>query len=222
MSGRLATAPFEAPRPAAGVIRWTALGDSFTAGTSADEVTWPRLVLAAEPAGRRLALDNRARVGATVAELIETQLPAALAGRSNLVTVICGGNDVIGSVRPSLQRLDAELDQIWDALRNGLPGAALLTATYPAIAPAALRPRTRERIERGLGELNSIIRAAAERAGIGCVELAGHPGQGDRGNYAEDGIHPSPAGHRQAAAVLGLRIAELIEAQIPEREDEAR
>ena len=131
------------PAATPSAIHWVALGDSFTAGTSADEPIWPRFVLERPIATSRLRLDNLARAGATVAEVRREQLPPAIAAEPALVTAICGGNDVIGSVRPSFDAVGAELDALWRTLRAELPHAELLTCTYPAIGPAALRPQGR-------------------------------------------------------------------------------
>ncbi len=203
-------------------LQWTALGDSFTAGIATGERTWPELI--ASSAGHRLRLDNLARAGATVAEVRREQLPAAIAAAPDVLTVICGGNDVIASVRPELERVAEELDELLGALRAALPRTAMVTATYPPIGPAAgVRPRTRERIERGLAGVNEAVRAAAATHGLDCVELAGHPGSSRSGNYADDGIHPSPLGHREAARTLAPAIdGATRRARIPTTNEEKR
>lgn len=205
--------PVAAPaRGAVAALRWAALGDSFTAGIAPGEMTWPRLVeMQISPS--RIALANLATAGARTEELERIQLPSALALEPKLVSLICGANDVIRSVRPDLNSLRRRLDRIHRRLAEELPAAGVLTATYPAIASGSFRLRTRRRIEGGLRELNSIIREAAARHGARCVELAAHPGRVDLSNYANDGIHPSGAGHRAAAEVLGAAIEELIEAK---------
>jgi lysophospholipase L1-like esterase len=191
-------------------MRWVAMGDSFTAGTDPADQTWASLVR--ERAGRTspTALLNLAQVGARIDQIEREQLPIAYGIGPDLVTLICGGNDVIGSVRPRDEDLAADLDRIYGRLVAGLPRARLLTATYPPIAAHALRPRTRRRVEDGMRVLNSIIRSAAATHGIACIELADHPGQVDSDNYAADGIHPSQSGHRAAAEVIGPSIETLL------------
>lgn len=191
-------------------FRWVALGDSFTAGTVPGERNWPSLVRGRLAESAPIALLNLAEVGARIEEIEHEQLPIAVGTAPDLVTLICGGNEVIGTVRPREDELAAGLERIYGRLSSELDRAQLLTATYPPIAPHALRPRTRRRVEDGMRTLNSIIRATATRHGIECVELADHPGQVDAGNYAEDGIHPSGAGHRAAAEVLGPAIEDLL------------
>jgi lysophospholipase L1-like esterase len=199
--------------PDAREIRWAALGDSFTAGTEPGELTWTTMIESELAGTHPVRLENFARAGATVEDLGREQLPPAVASEPDVVTLICGGNDVIGRVRPSLDRLEHDLNQIWAALRIGLPDAELITATYPAVAPITLRERTRLRIVSGLVELNGIVRTAASRHGVRCVEFAQHPGRARRANYAADGLHPSPLGHRAAAAVLGPALESLIDAR---------
>lgn len=196
-------------RPAgAATLRWVACGDSFTAGLEPGE-SWTDPV-AAGLGGAPVELTNVAAVGATAAEVERSQVPRAIAAKPDLVTLVCGGNDVIGSVRPPIAELAGAIERCFATLAATLPRATRMTATYPPIAADALRPRTRRRIATGTAALNDLIRAAARRHGFACVELHDHPGRTDRGNYASDGIHPSPAGRRIAAAVLGAAIGELV------------
>lgn len=203
------TAPDGAGEARNEMVRWAALGDSFSAGTASIEPSWTELVCERLAPARALRVFNLAQVGATIEAIASEQLPQALEAEPDLLTLLGGGNDVIGTVRPDLERLEVELDRLWADLRRALPDTTLLTATYPTIGFDALRPRTRERVERGLAELNSAVRQIATRYGVRCVELADHPGELDPSNYAADGIHPSPAGHRATAAVLGPAIEEL-------------
>ena len=190
-----------------------ALGDSFTAGIAAGERTWTTIVAERLSRERRTSLLNLARMGARTIEVEREQLPRVGSADPTLITLICGANDIVRSVRPDLGLIAIDLERLLDAIRRGFPEAELMTATYPAIAPAALRERTRRRIKAGMAELNSTIRELAPRHGAHCIELADHPGQSDGGNYADDGIHPSPAGHRAAAAVLGSAMERLLGGQ---------
>jgi len=192
-------------------VRWAALGDSFTAGTDRGERTWATLVQDRLGITTPTTLINLAEVGARIDRIEAQQLPVAVSNRPDLVTVICGGNDVINTVRPMPAALALDIDYIFERVASALPDAGLLTATYPPIAPDALRPRTRRRIEDGMAALNVAIRDAATRHGIACVELAAHPGHSDASKYADDGIHPSGAGHRAAADVLEPAIRQLLE-----------
>lgn len=199
--------------------RWAALGDSFTAGTSPEEMTWARIVVAELAPAHRIELECLARVGATVADVEREQLPLALSCAPSVVTLICGGNDIIGRVRPAPTALEDRFDRMWAALGDAHPEARLLTATYPAVASEALRWRTRRRVVEGIRRLNGAIRAAAGRHGVTCIELADHPGRGERANFAADGLHPSPAGHRAAAAAIGPVVGAMLARPEPKEED---
>jgi lysophospholipase L1-like esterase len=78
------------------VSTYVALGDSFTAGTG--EEPWPDQV--ARGLGPGLSYTNLAVFGATSADVEEGQLERALELGPDLVSLICGANDVLESVRP--------------------------------------------------------------------------------------------------------------------------
>jgi lysophospholipase L1-like esterase len=119
------------------------------------------------------------------------------------VSVICGANDVLGSPRPDIEGFACRLERILDRLMDFDPAPALLTATYPtAWGFLELGPRTRRRIATGIEDVNETIRAHAASRSIPCLEIAGHPGLDERRNFASDGLHPSPRGHREAARAV--------------------
>ena len=77
---------------------YVALGDSFTAGLDpSGECRWADEVARALP-GTQYA--NLASIGATSQDVEQFQLPEALALEPDLVTLVCGANDVLESVRP--------------------------------------------------------------------------------------------------------------------------
>jgi lysophospholipase L1-like esterase len=187
------------------VRRFAALGDSFTAGTQPGSPRWPDEVARLFPGCRYV---NLARPRVRSEEVAAEQLPRAIALGPDLVSVICGANDVILTTRPDVAAFAETFSGMLARLRAELPGAALATATYPDVSlHFPLRPRSRQRVARGLRELNEAIRLAARRYGAACLEFAEHPDRGERENFADDGFHPSPDGHRKAARefALGLR-----------------
>ena len=60
----------------------------------------------------------------------------------------------------------------------------------------------------GLQAINEVIRDLSRRHGAVCLELAGRSGNRDRENFADDGFHPSDAGHRRAAEALAEALSE--------------
>jgi lysophospholipase L1-like esterase len=184
---------------------FAALGDSFTAGADPEEPRWADEVAHSLPGCRYV---NLARAGVRSDEVAAEQLPRAIELEPDLVSLICGANDVILTTRPDVDAFAETFAGMLATLRAEVPAAALVTATYPDVSVHfPLRPRSRRRVSRGLTELNEAIRASARRHGAACLDFAGHPRRGERENFAEDGFHPSPDGHRRAARAfaLGLR-----------------
>ena len=196
-------------RPAAAqVTTYVALGDSFTAGAGASEgERWADRLAAALKAGNPgLAYRNLAVDGASSAAVLE-QLPAALALRPDLVTVICGANDVLLTSRPDIEGYERRFSEILRRLRQGAPGAAILTASAPESWQfLELRPRTKARLVQALGEINAATRSVAARHRVPCLNVAGHPGLSERENFSADGLHPSALGHERAAEEIALSL----------------
>jgi lysophospholipase L1-like esterase len=189
-----------------GPIRsYVALGDSFTAGTGCEPgESWADRLAARLAAGQAgFVYRNLAFEGATSADVLD-QLGAALQVEPDLVTVVCGANDVLFSVRPDPDAYSRRLAGIVRRLREALPTVRIVTATAPERWDfLELGPRTRHRVERGIDRFNAATRAVAEAHDIPCLEVAGHPGLADPENFIADGLHPSPRGHKRAAIGFG-------------------
>jgi lysophospholipase L1-like esterase len=209
IAGELEPTP-PAPR-ARRIHSFAALGDSFTAGTGCPPgVRWTdRLARTLRARGDgRLAYRNYAREGATSADLVARQLNAAVQLEPELVTVICGANDVLVSVRPDIEACAERIAATFDRLRDSVPGAITITATVPeGWRFLGLRPRTRRRVQDGLRELNRRIRGIAAEREIPWLEVAGHPGLDDPENFTDDGLHPSPIGHARTAEAFERLLA---------------
>ena len=183
---------------------YAALGDSFSAGLDDGSVPWPELTARGlEGRGEPVELHNFATVGATTADVVDRQLEPALALEPGLVSLVCGANDVLLTSRPDIDGCSANLQTLLSRIRSELPGATIVTATYPDPGRfAGLRPRTRKRVIDGMAEVNLAIRSAAEAHGAVIMEFSQHPGVADRANVGSDGFHPSALGHRRAAAAV--------------------
>jgi lysophospholipase L1-like esterase len=183
------------------VACFVALGDSFTAGKGcAPGESWADRVAASLRAREpKLTYRNLAEDGAT-SEAVLAQVGPALQLEPDLVTVICGANDVLRSVRPDVGRYARTLELILDRLRAVLPNVAILTATSPeGWRFMELGPRTRARVIDGISRANEATRAIAAGRRVPCFDVVGHPGLDDAENFSADGLHPSPAGHERAA-----------------------
>jgi lysophospholipase L1-like esterase len=185
------------------VVRaYAALGDSFTAGRdSIDAERWPDLLAAGmRRVNPELRYENLAVDGATSAEVLEGQVEPGLALEPDLVTIICGANDVLLATRPDVEGYAKNFDALLRRLREGAPEAMLVTATAPeGWQFMDLRPRTEARLIEATRELNDVTRAAAERYGVLCLPVAGHPALRDPATFSADGLHPSTAGHQTVA-----------------------
>jgi lysophospholipase L1-like esterase len=180
------------------VTTYVALGDSFTAGLVPGEPRWADEV--ARALGPDIRYENLAWVGATSADVERKQLDRALALGPDFVTLVCGANDVLDSVRPDADAYARRLARMFARLRREAPEAEVVTATYPDISRFLdLRPRTRARVEKGMRKFNAACRRVALSHGIALLEGFDHPAATDRETYAEDGFHPSEEGHRRAA-----------------------
>jgi lysophospholipase L1-like esterase len=175
------------------------MGDSFTAGLEPGMPRWPDEL--ADALGRDVHYENLAEVGATSEQVEREQLPRAVELEPDLVTLVCGANDVLDSTRPDPDAYAARLARMFARLRRGAPNAEILTATYPDISRFLdLRPRSRARVERGMRRFNAACRAVARRHGVVLLEGFDHPMARLREAFAADGFHPSAEGHRRAAA----------------------
>jgi lysophospholipase L1-like esterase len=180
------------------VTTYVAMGDSFTAGVKDDEPRWADEV--ARALGPDTRYENLAWVGATSKDVEQQQVDPALELRPDLITLICGANDVLLSTRPDPTEYAERLSRMFDRLRREAPQAEIMTATYPDISQFLdLRPRSRARVEQGMLLFNDACRTVAQRHDVSLLDGFDHPAATDRDTYADDGFHPSEEGHRRAA-----------------------
>ena len=175
---------------------YVAMGDSFTSGLEPGQTRW------ADELARELGAHyvNLASVGATSEHVELEQLERALELEPDVVTLVCGANDVLFDTRPDPEAYAARLSRMFTRLRRELPNAQIVTATYPDISRfLKLRPRTRARVVDGMDRFNAAIRSVARRHDVVLMESFDHPAATARETYAADGFHPSPEGHRAAA-----------------------
>ena len=191
------------------MLNWSnyvALGDSLTAGRDDHgpggvRVGWARRLAGILTARTAVpcALTNLAADGASVAVVLERQLPAvARIGLSpDLVSVTVGMNDIRDPAF-SEERFAAELGRLLDGLTT--TGATVLTCTLPDIAavmwlPADLVEVARERMRRA----SDIIREQASSRDVVCLDAWAMPGAADPGLFGPDRIHPNASGHQLIA-----------------------
>jgi acyl-CoA thioesterase-1 len=110
-----------------GALRYVALGDSYTIGTSVSSTeSWPSQLVARVPELGLIA--NLGVNGYTSADLIDEELPALPGLHPEFITLMIGVNDVVQGVSEAVYRTN--IDEILDAML-ALVGAdrALCVAT---------------------------------------------------------------------------------------------
>ena len=179
--------------PARPAMRLLIVGDSTAVGTGASgpQASVAGLLAQAFPG---LLIDNRARDGATFAQLLP-QLEGG--GRVDMVLVMAGGNDVV-RLR-DLQSLQSDIDLVTLRARERSDLVVLMPAGNVGNAPFFFPPvswlmtwRSRQ-LHRYAGE-------AASRRGAVLVNLyrerASDPFVRQASLNASDGLHPGDAGYR--------------------------
>jgi lysophospholipase L1-like esterase len=184
---------------------FVALGDSFTEGLDdprADQGGYHgwadrfAQMLAAEQPGLRYA--NLAVRGKLLRQVVDEQVPRAIAMSPDLVSVAAGGNDLLrfrSDPDPLAQLLD-------DAVRT------LLMAGCQVLIFTGFDPRfPMLRLLRGkVAAYNMHLRAIADRHGCAVVDLWSMPVLRDPRAWSADRLHLTPDAHRRVA----LRVCEVL------------
>ncbi|MGW0597869.1 SGNH/GDSL hydrolase family protein [Streptomyces sp. NPDC002776] len=190
-------------------LRFAALGDSLSEGVG-DPVGdawrgWAAL-LAGGLAEQPVDFTNLAVSGAQTQDVLERQLPRALALRPDVVSVVVGVNDTLRCTF-DIHAVAERLDQVYGALTAR--GAVVLTACLPdpgamlGLPGALARPLARRQ-----RAVNTVVHALSER--YDAVHL--HAAEGawitDRAMWSADRLHPGERGHRQLAVRFHALLAE--------------
>jgi lysophospholipase L1-like esterase len=134
--------------------------------------------LASRLAGENRALGHHvlAQPGATSADVLELQVPRAAELEPDLVSVVCGVNDVLLAPQPDFGRYAEQFKQIVLALRRTAPGVVVVTATCPNCAcNLPLTDRVRERLVNAVDLLNEVTRSVASGLAVPYVDFGANP-----------------------------------------------
>ncbi|GLY86596.1 SGNH/GDSL hydrolase family protein [Actinoallomurus iriomotensis] len=192
-------------------VRFAALGDSVTVGLG-DPLPqggwrgWAVLLgqAIAPPGG--LVLDNHARCGALVEDVVTDQLPRALARRPAYASVLVGVNDTLRSDF-AIAPIAARLERTVVALRRS--GAVVLTASLPDPGRMLRVPEVvRRPLARRIQAVNAVVGRLASAYETVHLDLAGHPSLYDLAMWGVDRIHPSERGHRLLAGLFADGLAD--------------
>ena len=175
-------------------MRYVALGDSYTIGTSVRaEDRWPNQLVARVP--RLQLVANLGVDGFTSADVIEVELPQLPALRPGIVTLLIGVNDVVQGVPEATYR--GNVAHILDALVGHVGAGRVVLVTTPdyTVTPAGADygdPATQSAAVRRNNAINTEL---AEARGISVVDIHDLSllAATDRSLVANDGLHPSGA-----------------------------
>jgi acyl-CoA thioesterase-1 len=206
----------DGPRP----LRYVALGDSYTIGTSVDPaVSWPaQLVDALDAAGGSGgSLELVANLGAngyTSGELIRDQLPKLDRLRPAFASLLIGVNDVVRS--SSATTYQANLRTVLEALLRRLAPDRLVTIAIPdyTVTPHGANYGDPRQQSREIAAFNTVMAGQSAERGIRFVDIVDLPlrAAADRSLVATDGLHPSGDQYRLWVERIAPVVASLLSA----------
>ena len=178
---------------------YVAMGDSFTAGLDPGQPRWPDEI--ARALGPDVLYENLAVVGATSEKVESEQLARAIELDPDLVTLVCGANDVLESTRPDSREYAERLARMFQRLRRRRPTPRSCPPPIRTSRVSSTCARARARgWSRACGCSTRPHGRSPMRHGVVLLEGFDHPAAQDRATFADDGFHPSDEGHRRAAS----------------------
>ncbi|MBC2905152.1 SGNH/GDSL hydrolase family protein [Streptomyces cupreus] len=190
-------------------LRFVALGDSLTEGVG-DPVGdgwrgWAAL-LAGGLSEQPVDFTNLAVSGAQTRDVLERQLPDALALRPDVVAVVVGVNDTLRCTF-DIHAVAERLDQVYAALTA--QGAVVLTSCLPDPGAMLRLPGALARpLARRQRAVNTVVHALSERYDAVHLHAAEGAWLTDRAMWSADRLHPGERGHRQLAVRFHALLAE--------------
>lgn len=196
-------------------IRYVALGDSYTIGTSVEPAErWPdQLVeaLGGDPPWISLVA-NLGVNGYTSGDLIRDELPELARLGPGFVSVLIGVNDVVQGVTAAVYQANAAT--ILDELLRGLAPDRIVTVAIPdyTVTPAGADYGDPRQQHDGIAANNGIMARAAAARGIPFVDIfdLSLRAASDRRLVADDRLHPSGAQYATWVERIAPVVAALI------------
>jgi len=184
------------PTGGTGELRYVALGDSYTIGTSVEVADhYPnQLVVALGPDAPTLRLVANLGVnGYTSADLIREELPALNRLEPEFMTVLIGVNDVVQGV--TIEAYERNVVTILDALLAHVPPERVVTVAIPdyTATPAGADYGDPNQQHAAIVASNAVMERLAGARGIAFVDIfdLSLRAAEDRALVADDGLHPS-------------------------------
>jgi lysophospholipase L1-like esterase len=190
------------PTPPASIGSLVVMGDSFTEGLEDDlgvtgrHLGWAdRVAAALATRSGRVRYANLAVRGRLLDQVVDEQLPVAVALQPDLATFHAGPNDVLRprtDVIAVLRRYDRAVASL---TADGVP-----TLLFTVIERAGGTGRTAARLAARFAAFNAGVRATAARHGALVADLGAVPALHDRRLWHEDRLHLAAEGHARVAA----------------------
>ena len=189
-------------------LRYVALGDSYTIGTSvAARERYPNQLVArlagAKPHGLRLVA-NLGVDGYTSADLIRDELPVLAGLRPQFATLLIGVNDVVQEV--PIGTYGSNVTVILDSLLKQLDLRRLVIIGIPdyTVTPSGTRYGDPARRRDAIVAANAVSARLARERAIAFVDVfaVSRETPGDGGWVADDGLHPSGTQYARWVAQL--------------------
>ena len=175
-------------------MRYVALGDSYTIGTSVDRADrFPDQLVRVEP--RLELVANLGVDGYTSAGVIRDELPELPGLAPEFVTLLIGVNDVVqGIPRPTYE---ANVVDIFDVLLAAVSADRIVVVAIPdyTVTPAGRDYGDPDRKRSAIVESNAIMARVCVERDVAFVDIfdVSSRAAADRSLVARDGLHPSGA-----------------------------
>jgi lysophospholipase L1-like esterase len=194
-------------------LRYVALGDSYTIGTSVGEhERWPNQLAEREP--RLELVANLGVNGFTSRDLIEIELPQLDTLRPEFLTVLIGVNDVVQGVPADTYRRNV-VRILRDAVdRVGAQRVLVVTTPDYTVTPSGSDYGDPAQQAAAIRENNAILTEAAQALGIEAVDIhdISLEAATNQSLVAFDGLHPSGAQYARWVERIQPSVAALLDA----------
>ena len=193
-------------------LRYVALGDSYTIGTSVAEAErWPNQLV--ERIDELELAGNPAVNGFTSADLINDELPQLDALRPELASVLIGVNDVVQGVPDSQYAGNVAI--ILEELLTRLPANRILCIATPdyTVTPSGAAFGDPAQQSDAIARFNAILREACEHRDVRFVPEVFEISRAaleDPSLVADDGLHPSGKQYSLWVEAIAPAVRELI------------
>ena len=196
------------------LVRYVALGDSYTIGTGVKaRDRWPnQLVRTLAPELDLDLIANLAVNGATSQEVIDDQLPQLARLDPDVVSLPVGVNVVVQHVDAATYQ--ANLDAILDALLQRVPPGHIVVVTTPdyTLTPQGSSYGDPTRQSARIAAFNKVLQQEAMTRGLTLVDITSVADlvPNDASLLASDGLHPSGKQYAGWVELIAPRVRNIL------------